>query len=173
MNQEGKMKKKRLGALDICILIAVLLCILGAAARFVFKEDSVLAQNTPLDLYTVYFTVQDIRETSAIYLYDGAGFYIEESGEYFGRLAGTPGTTPALKTYTDQNGRFVEVYNNTDDDRVARINVEGAFIVSAVMDEDGYLLLNGNTYIAPNKEVKIRSKELLVNIRITSVVKAN
>ncbi|MBR4960044.1 MAG: hypothetical protein IKY52_04025 [Clostridia bacterium] len=173
MNQEGKNKKKRLGALDICILTAVLLCIAGTAVRLVFKEDSVLAQNAQQDTYTVYFTVKDIRETSSRYLYSGAEFYIDESGEYFGKLTGTPGTTPALRIYADANGNQVEVYNNTDDDRMARIDVEGAFTVSAVMDKDGYLMLNGNTYIAPNKEVKVRSKELMVNIRITSIVKAN
>ena len=173
MNQEGKNKKKRLGALDICILTAVVLCVVGAAARLVFKEDSVLAQNTPLDTYMVYFTVHDIRETSSRYLYSGADFYIDDSGEYFGKLAAVPGTTPALKIYADANGEQVEVYNNTDDDRVARIDVEGAFLVSAIKDKDGYLMLNGNTYIAPNKEFRIRSKELLVNIRISSVVKVN
>ena len=172
MNQEGKNKKKRLGALDICILAAILLCIAGAAARMVLKEDSILAQNTQLDTYTVFFNVKDIRETSARYLYSGAVFYLDDTGEYFGALTETPGTTPALKIYADANGNQVEVYNNTDDDRVSRIDVEGSFTVSAVVDKDGYLMLNGNTYIAPNKELRIRSKELMVNIRITSIVKA-
>ena len=49
MNQEMRTKKKRLGALDICILVAVLLCVVGVAARMVFRDNSVLAQNTTLD----------------------------------------------------------------------------------------------------------------------------
>ena len=173
MNQEGKSKKKRLGALDICILTALVLCVIGAAARFAFKEDSVLAQNTVLDTYTVYFNVNDIRETSSRYLYDGAEFYLDEGGEFFGTLVGTPSPTPARHIYIDENGNHVEVYNNTNDDRVARIDVEGTFSVSATVDQNGYIRLGGNTYIAPNKEVRIRSKELLINIQITSIVKAN
>ncbi|MBQ4606486.1 MAG: hypothetical protein IJB15_07250, partial [Clostridia bacterium] len=64
-----KTKKKRLGALDICILTAVILCVAGVALRMAFQEDSVLAQNTVLDTYTVSFDIYDIRETSARYLY--------------------------------------------------------------------------------------------------------
>lgn len=167
------MKRKRLGALDVCILTAVVLCIVGAAARMVFKDDSVLAQNTVLDTYTVYFTVNDIRETSARYLYEGAEFYLEDSGEYLGRLTARAGTTPAKKLYVDENGKTVEVYNTASDDRVSRIDATGSVAVSAVMDSNGYILLNGNTYIAPNKEMEIRSKELFINIRITSIVKEN
>ncbi len=173
MNQEGKVKRKRLGALDICILTAVILCVAGVALRMAFQEDSVLAQNTVLDTYTVSFDIYDIRETSARYLYEGAEFYIEENGEYFGKLLKEAGTTPARKMYTDENGKTVEVYNNTNDDRVSRIDASGSITVSAVMDSNGYILLNGNTYIAPYKEIGIRSKELFVNIRITSIVKAN
>lgn len=173
MNQEGKSKRNRLGVLDICILTAILLCVIGAGARLVLKEDSVLTQNTELDTYMVYFTIGDIRQTSFRYLYEGAEFYLEESGDFFGTIVGTPGDTPAKKMYTDINGKYVEVYNNTEDDRVARIDVTGTFAVSATMDKNGFLMLNGNTYIAPNKTFKIRSKELLVHARVTSIVKAN
>jgi len=171
VSQEGK-KKRRLGSLDICILVAVLLCIVGIAARMVFQEDSLLGQNKPLESYTVYFSVKNIRGSSAVYLQDGADFYVEENNEYFGVLTGTPTTTPAAMYYTDSNGITVQVYNDTDDDRVARIDVEGAFTVSGIMKEDGSLLLNGTRYIAPNKELELCSKEMDIIIKITSIVKA-
>ena len=173
MNQEMKTKKKRLGALDICILVAALLCIVGVAARMVFRDNSVLAQNTTLDKYTVYFSISDIRSTSEKFLKDGKEFYIDESGDYFGVLVGDPAVTYAKKLYVDMHGNAVEVVNNTDEEGLSRIDVEGAFQVSATMGEDGFLMLNGNRYIAPNQELLIHSQELFVNIQINSIVKAN
>ncbi len=165
-------KKKRLGALDICILVALLLCLLGAAVRMVFRDNSPLAQNIPLDKYTVYFTVYNIRSTSEKFLKDGTVFYIDDTGEYFGTLVGSPAVTYARKTYVDMNGNIVEVYNNTEEEGIARIDVEGAFQISGKMDENGFFLLNGNRQIAPSQEIEIRSRELFINVRINSIEKA-
>lgn len=173
MNQEMKTKKKRLGALDICILVAVLLCIVGVAARMVFRDNSVLAQNTTLDKYTIYFSVSDIRSTSEKFLKDGKEFYIHENGDYFGVLVGDPAVKYAKRLYVDMYGNTVEVDNNTDEEGLSRIDVKGAFLVSATMGDDGFLMLNGNRCIAPNQEIQIRSKELFVNIQIDSIVKVN
>lgn len=164
-------KKKRMGALDVCILVAVLLCIVGVAARAMVSDNSVLAQNTTLDKYTVYFSISDIRATSEKFLKDGKTFYLDESGELFGTLVGDPAVTYAKKQYVDSNGRIVEVFNNTEEEGISRIDVEGAFQVSATMDESGFLQLNGNRTIAPQQEIAIRSRELYVTIRINSIEK--
>ena len=172
MNQEMKTKKKRLGALDICILVAILLCIFGVAARMVFRDNSVMAQDTKLDTYTVHFTVSDIRSTSEKFLKDGKEFYLHETGEYFGVLVGDPSTQYAKKLYVDMYGNTVEVDNNTDEEGLSRSDVAGTFQVSATMGENGFLMLNGNRVIAPNQELQIRSRELFINIKITSIAKA-
>lgn len=172
MNQEMKTKKKRLGALDICILVAILLCIFGVAARMVFRDNSVMAQDTKLDTYTVHFTVSDIRSTSEKFLKDGKEFYLHETGEYFGVLVGEPSVQYAKKLYVDMYGNTVEVDNNTDEEGLSRSDVSGTFQVSAAMGENGFLMLNGNRVIAPNQELQIRSRELFINIKITSIAKA-
>ncbi len=164
-------KKKRMGALDVCILVALLLCIVGVAARALLRDNSVLAQNTTLEKYTVYFSVSDIRSTSEKFLKDGKTFYLDESGELFGTLVGDPAVTYAKKLYVDNTGKTVEVFNNTEEEGISRIDVEGAFQVSATMDENGFLQLNGNRTIAPHQELEIRSRELYVNIRINSIEK--
>lgn len=164
-------KKKRMGALDVCILVALLLCIVGVAARALVSDNSVLAQNTTLDKYTVYFSIADIRGTSEKFLKDGKTFYLDESGELFGTLVGDPAVTYAKKQYVDNNGRTVEVFNNTEEEGISRIDVEGAFQVSATMDENGFLQLNGNRTIAPHQELEIRSRELYVTIQINSIEK--
>lgn len=164
-------KKRRMGALDVCILVALLLCIVGVAARALVSDNSVLAQNTTLDKYTVYFSITDIRGTSEKFLKDGKTFYLDESGELFGTLVGDPAVTYAKKQYVDHNGRTVEVFNNTEEEGISRIDVEGAFQVSATMDENGFLQLNGNRTIAPHQELEIRSRELYVTIQINSIEK--
>lgn len=164
-------KKKRMGALDVCILVALLLCIVGVAARALLRDNSVLAQNTTLEKYTVYFSISDIRSTSEKFLKDGKTFYLDESGELFGTLVGDPAVTYAKKLYIDDTGKTVEVFNNTEEEGISRIDVEGAFQVSATMDENGFLQLGGNRTIAPHQELEIRSRELYVNIRINSIEK--
>lgn len=166
-----KAKKKRIGALDICILVALLLCIVGVVARVLVSDNSVLAQNTTLDKYTVYFSITDIRSSSEKFLKDGKTFYLDESGEIFGTLVGDPAVTYAKKLYVDNTGKTVEVFNNTEEEGISRIDVEGAFQVSAVMDENGFLLLNGNRNIAPYQDIEIRSQELYVTIQINSIEK--
>lgn len=165
-------KKRRLGALDVCILVALLLCIVGVAARALLRDNSVLAQNTTLDKYTVYFSISDIRSTSEKFLKDGKTFYLHESGEQFGTLIGDPAVTYAKKLYVDDTGKMVEVFNNTEEEGISRIDVEGAFQVSAIVDENGFLQLNGNRTIAPHQEIEIRSRELYVTIQISSIEKA-
>lgn len=164
-------KKKRMGALDVCILVALLLCIVGLAARALLRDNSVLAQNTTLEKYTVYFSISDIRSTSEKFLKDGKTFYLDESGELFGTLVGDPAVTYAKKLYIDDTGKTVEVFNNTEEEGISRIDVEGAFQVLATMDENGFLQLGGNRTIAPHQELEIRSRELYVNIRINSIEK--
>ncbi len=164
-------KKKRMGALDVCILVALLLCIVGVAARALLRDNSVLAQNTTLEKYTVYFSISDIRSTSEKFLKDGKTFYLDESGELFGTLVGDPAVTYAKKLYIDDTGKTVEVFNNTEEEGISRIDVEGAFQVLATMDENGFLQLGGNRTIAPHQELEIRSRELYVNIRINSIEK--
>jgi len=169
MNQE-KGRKKRLGALDICILTAILLCVIGVAARMAFRGESALAQDTPLESYTVYFSIENIRESSIVCFEEGMPFYIQDSEEFFGTLQAIPTTTPAKNIYTDENGNMIVTYNDTDDDRVSRIDAEGAFTISAKKDAQGRIWLGGNTYIAPYKELYLHSRLLSIKIRIISIV---
>ncbi len=172
MNQEEKKRKKRLGALDICILAAILLCVVGVGARFVFREESTLTQAAVMDEYWVNFAVYDIRCTSEDYLKEGNVFYLHDSGERFGVLEGDVNAENGKKIYTDRTGKSVELENTFTAEHLRRIDVTGTFRVYATEDENGFIYLNGNTQIAANKELEVRSRELFTNIRITSIVKA-
>ncbi len=172
MNQEEKRRKKRLGALDICILAAVFLCVIGVGARFIFRQDSALTQSAVLDEYLVNFSIYDIRSTSADYLKEGKVFYLHEGGSRFGVLEGDPSIENGKRLYQDEYGQVLEIENTFTSEYLRRIDVTGTFRVSATEDAAGFIYLNGNLQIAPNKEIEIRSRDLFVNIRITSIVKA-
>ncbi len=173
MNQEDKRRKKRLGALDICILAAVFLCMVGVGARFVFRQESTLTQSAMMDEYLVNFAIYDIRCTSEDYLKEGKVFYLHDSGDRFGVLEGDASVENGKKLYTLDNGHVIERENTFTAEHLRRIDVTGTFRISATVDADGFIYLNGNTQIAPNKELEVRSRDIFTNIRITSIVKAN
>lgn len=168
MSTKNKKDRVRLGVLDIFIIAAILVCIVSVGLRWYFTKDSVLTNPTQMQSYTVNFVIKDIRATSVKYLYEGAAFYINDNGDYLGTVVSVD-DTPAMTEYITKDGQHVYIPNNTEDERVNRVDVSGSFAVSGIRGEDGYFYLNGNRYLAPNEELEIKSKELSVTVIIDSI----
>lgn len=168
MNQE---KKMRLGALDVCIIVAAIVCVVGLGLRTFSKSEAVVNNGATMENYVVSFTVANIRGSSVKYFNKGDVFFLKENTTRFGELI-EKSELPAQKYYTDINGNSVYVMNESTDDRTKRMDVTGSLLVSGVTDEEGRFLLNGTQYLGANKEVEIKSKYITVNVKITSIAKA-
>ncbi len=171
MNQQ-KAAKKRLGALDYVIILAVLACLIGVGLRFAMVQNSSLGNNVQLEKYVVSFEVLDVRDSSAKnFMSEGTVFYLEETSEVFGTLTGNKTIHDAEKYYEMPNGEIVLATNNSAGD-LYRVDVEASVEAYGVVTEDGSFLLNGNQFIGTNKEFKIYSKYVIFEIKIVDITKA-
>ena len=171
MNNSGKIQKRHIGVLDVCILVALVAIIAGVAARFILRDNSSMAQPKALQNYLVDFEIKDIRGTSEKYLKTDSSFYLGETGDYLGVVYKKEVLSdPAMTEYVTPEGNVVYVPNLRDaGDDLCRIDVTGTFLVSGYVDDNGFFLLNGNRYLGLSKEVAVRSRELMVNVIITDI----
>lgn len=171
MNNSGKIQKRHIGVLDVCILVALVAIIAGVAARFILRDNSSMAQPKALQNYLVDFEIKDIRGTSEKYLKTDFPFYLDETGDYLGVVYKKEVLSdPAMTEYVTPEGNVVYVPNLRDaGDDLCRIDVTGTFLVSGYVDDNGFFLLNGNRYLGLSKEVAVRSRELMVNVIITDI----
>ena len=171
MNNSVKTPKRRIGVLDVCILVALVVIIAGVAARFILRDNSSMAQPKALANYLVDFEIKDIRGTSEKYLKTDSAFYLDETGDYLGVVYKKEVLSdPAMTEYVTPEGEVVYAANTRDiGDDLCRIDVTGTFLVSGYVDDNGFFLLNGNRYLGLSKEVAVRSRELKVNIIITDI----
>lgn len=171
MNNSGKIQKRHIGVLDVCILVALVAIIAGVAARFILRDNSSMAQPKALQNYLVDFEIKDIRGTSEKYLKTDSPFYLDETGDYLGVVYKKEVLfDPAMTEYVTPEGNVVYVPNLRDaGDDLCRIDVTGTFLVSGYVDDNGFFLLNGNRYLGLSKEVAVRSRELMVNVIITDI----
>ena len=142
MNQS---KKMRLGALDVFIIAAILVCAVSVGLRMFMTRSSDLDKNVQLDNYIVSFKVEGIRDSSAKnYLKTGTNFYLD--------------------------GSIVLASNNASGD-LYRVDAECSLDVTGKTDADGRFLLGGNKYIGPGKELLIYSKYLSITVIVTDITK--
>lgn len=171
MNNGGTTRKKHIGVLDVCILVAFLVIIAGVSVRWVLRDNSNVAQPQALQNYLVDFEIKNIRGTSEKYLKMDSAFYLDETGDYLGTIYnGEVLADPTVTEYVTPEGDIVLVTNSRDSgDDLCRIDVTGTFLVSGYVDEDGFFLLNGNRYLGLSRDVTVRSREISVSLTITDV----
>lgn len=172
MNANAKKQKKKLNAIDWFLILAVLLCLAGAAFRLaVGRDGGSLSTAVTMEDYVVSFKISNIRNSSSEYLQQGTEFYMDETDQYFGSILGNVSVTPARFFLEDASGNFVEAYAPENGD-ATRVDVTGTMQVSGYMADGGFLL-GGTSTLAINKTVLLRSSHLSVTITITDIVKAS
>ena len=162
-----------MNALDVFIILVAVACVVGVGARIYMgdKGDILGKESSESGDYLVSFLILDIRESSADSFIPGSVFYNHPIGDVFGSLVDTPTFTPAEIEIQDEEGNIILTYSTESGDD-ARIDVRGTFAVSGTMTDEGFLM-NGKTYIAPNKMVAVQSENIFVNMIITDITKAS
>ena len=165
-------EKKRLGTLDIFIILALVAVIACVVIRYVLIDSSDVSDKVELDEYVVSFRVEGIKDSSANkYMMPGSKFYIKDTNVYFGELLEGLTISDAEEYYEMQNGEIVIAENNAVGD-LYRVDVEAKLLAKGKADANGRFLLGGNTYIGVNKKFTLYSKYLLINVLITDISKA-
>ncbi len=164
--------KKKLNAIDYFILVAVVLCIAGAALRtFIGSEGNSLGGTITMEEYVVSFKVENIRNSSTEYFAPGEKFYLDTTGQYLGEISDAVSVTPALFVFEDVNGKYTQAYAPENGD-ATRIDMTGTLRVTGYMSENGFLL-DGTTALSPNKHIVMRSSFIRVEITITDIAKVS
>ena len=173
-NENNKMKNNevrrgRFNVMDAFIILLILVCI----ATLVYRLNLIdgMGVSNENEEYTLYFKIEDIRNTSIDSLVPGDNVRIVSTDERVGTLAGLLEHIPALATYTE-DGRAIyypeEVKENKYDE--TRYYVTGNITVSGRMTDTGFLL-NGKTYIAPNSTLEIITEHIQVSIKVVNIIK--
>ncbi len=171
-NTSEKKTKKKLNAIDWFLIIAVVLCLAGAALRMLLgSESGSFTSPVVMEDYIISYEIRNIRNSSAEYLAADEVFYIEATDQYFGKSAGNISVTPAQFYLADAEGNYVEAYAPENGD-ATRVDVTGTMLVSGYMGDNGFLL-GGATSLAVNKSIALRSTYIYVSITITDIVKAS
>ncbi|MGN1408807.1 MAG: DUF4330 family protein [Eubacteriales bacterium] len=165
--------KKRLGALDVFIIIIILACMVSVGFRIFANRTSEVVESTQLDNYIVSFKVMGIRDSSARnYITKGTKFYMDKSNLYIGSISdGNITITDAKKYYDALDGSTVSATNSATGE-LYKVDVEASFDVQGKVDSNGRFLLAGNQYIGVNQELQIHSKYLSITVLVTGINKA-
>ncbi len=176
MENKNTTPKKKLGVLDVFIILVLVLCVLGIGLRFVFKlnqpqDESFVAVDT--EEYYVSYISRSVRNSVTDYLTEDSAFRFALSNEDFGYPSGTPTVQPAEKRYTGSDGTQYVVPNLPNDDRTDRNDLFGVFKVKGKLNADGVLLVDGSSnIISLNKEYTVRSDILVLKLTVTAITKA-
>lgn len=166
-------KRRRFNALDVCLIIAAALLLVGAGLRiYIVKNGALPGQTVTLEKYAVSFLVKDVRETSAEQFTVGSTFYIQSSVDVFGTIMDTVSVTPAELYIEDSDGNVTLTYtvDDSNDGEDGRVDIRGTVLSEGYMSDTGFLI-GGTTYIAPNLCVAIQSQNVLVLAQITDITK--
>ena len=170
--KEIKQTKRRLGALDWCLIVAAVVLIVGICFRLNIFNLFTPKQAPQLEEYLVSFRIANIRSTSGDLFEEGTVFYVESTKDLFGTVTGSVTVTPAEMYTEDEDGNCVLLYYSDDGDD-SRVDVRGVFRIQAcVSDDKGLYMLNGEWYIAPNQLVTLYSNDLTVTVLITGIAKS-
>ena len=164
--------KRKLNALDIFIILIVILIAAGVFLRiYVVKNGALPGQTAKLEKYAVSFLMKNIRGSSADCFIEGEELYLDTTGALFGTLTDNIAITPAETFIENAYGEYILTYSVEDGDD-GRIDVRTVALVDGYMSDEGFLL-GGTTYIAPNKQMILKSKNIVVNVTITDITKVS
>lgn len=172
MTSQPNKTKKKLNTIDYFIIVAVVLCIAGAALRtFIGSEGNSLGGTVNMENYVISFKVMNIRNSSTEYFAPGEKFYVDSTGQYVGEIAGTVAVTPALFLFEDADGKYIQAYAPENGD-ATRIDMNGTLAVKGYMSDNGFLV-DGTVSLAPGKNITLRSSSIRVEVTITDIAKVS
>ena len=165
----------RFGLLDFFIVLLVIIVILCIYFRYDMLEFFTQQRNS--EKYTVTYSIKNIRYTSPNYIEIGDTVYFKSDGEVLGTVISESdemanialNVTPASEMLM-QNGQPTEVFYPNNE---TRVDVKGRLSCTGSTAENGSVLINGSTYVAPGQELSVYTEEISVIIRILAIEKVS
>ena len=166
MAKEEK-KKKRITALDVFAVFALLLCLAGLIARLAAGRDGVLPESAPeRGEYAVSFEIA--RRRSGTELTSGEIFYTGDD-VVFGTLTDQISVTPAAIYKENTEGELILSYSSAEGDG-GLVDIRGTLTVTGYPVDYGFLA-DGKTFFSPNSTLTLHTDKMTADVRITDVAK--
>ena len=161
-NKENiKEKKNGFNVIDLIIVLFILLAAVGIVWRYNLADKINL--NATGETFEIEFLIQNIQEASQDFLQPGESFYITIESIEIGTIQKIIEVrNPALFYDRDKNGNIVRSELN------GRIDVTGVMISKGRVTDDGYMI-NGNAYVAANKDFLVHTGKWEGTITVLSV----
>ena len=154
--------KRRLGVLDLAIIIVLVLCAIVFALRFYGRAE--ISGEDLTGKYTISFIVSDVRHTTADAFVKGDRVYVATDDTCIGVFERLDSNNPAAYYAEDPSAGIVKVYYPEG----TRIDLTGTIISEGVMNDDGYFA-NGSYFLAPGKKISIYTGHVFVDITLSEI----
>lgn len=164
---------RRLTAIDIFIILAVIAAIIAAGLRIWAdqnSEQSVIERTD--DEYIISFVSYGMRSSSAKLLAGGDMFYLSNGVDEFGKLQGEVSITPAEVYMELENGEYIKTYAEENGDNT-RVDVSGEFRVKGCRNFDDLMYINGTFYVAPNMSTTVYNNKMSLTFTVTGIEKVS
>jgi len=118
------------------------------------------------ETFEIEFLILDIQEASQQYLQPGKSFYMTLENIKIGDITDILDITPSIFYAEKINGDIIKT------ERPGRIDVTGMMTSTGRTTKEG-TMINGNTFVAPNKELYAHTGEWVGVVRIVSIKKVS
>ncbi|MCL2096145.1 MAG: DUF4330 domain-containing protein [Oscillospiraceae bacterium] len=164
MIKDNKTKKTRFGIVDLIIILFVILAAAGILMRLNLAEEITLGAN--METYEIEFIIGDIQEASQDFLTVGEKFHVDSASIEIGVITEILDIrNPAPIYVTDRNGNIIK------SESPGRIEIIGVMESSGRTTKDGSHMINGNIFVAANKEFFVHTGKIEGMIRVLKVTK--
>lgn len=160
-----KEKKSGFNIIDLIIILFVILAVVGIFMRYNLADQINLNANG--DTFEIEFVIWNIQEASQQYLHSGKSFYITIESIKIGEITEILDVRNPAVFYAE-NGRGEVIKTEYP----GRIDVTGIMTSTGRSTKDGNMI-NGNLFVAPNKEFLVHTGEWEGIINVISVKKIN
>ena len=162
--KENKEKKSGFNIIDVIIVLFIILAVAGIIMRYNLADKINLNANG--ETFEIEFLILDIQEASQKYLDEGKSFYITSESIKIGEITIILSVIPSVHYAEDVHGNI----NKTE--RPGRIDMTGIMKSTGRTTKEG-TMINGNTFVAPNKELFAHTGEWEGVVRVLSVKKVD
>ncbi len=164
---------RRLTAIDIFIILAVVAAIVAAGLRIWADQNTepTVVERTD-DEYIISFVSYGMRSSTAKLLSMGDMFYLSSGVDEFGELQSEVSITPAEVYMELENGEYIKTYAEENGDNT-KVDVSGEFRVKGCRNLDGLMYINGTFYIAPNMGVTVFNNFMSLSFTVTGIEKVS
>lgn len=160
----NKEKKAKFNIIDLIIALFIILAVFGIFMRYNLADE--INFNAYGETFEIEFLIGDIQEASQDYLVAGEKFYINIESLEIGEIKEILDVrNPAPIYVEDWHG------NIGKSELPGRIEVIGVMTSKGRTTKDGDVMINGNSFVGPNKEFLVHTGKWEGLIRVLSVTK--